>query len=212
MLGFAEFGPMVIIWGGAPDDATGFHMALKFVPEMPKAPPKPPAGEGVRPHLSNGTPTQSQRTPMLRVRFEATLKSSLMNPLASRCTQARRLGYGIHAGFLPLATPNPSRIDETEPVRSVSRLVAKVWFDATSPGIVVMPCTAVLPAPRVTEGTTLLLMLKELDELESTWKPHLKECCPRVQVILSPMVYTGSTNSESILPGMGLVKLEKPGV
>src|SRR5215469_2804466 len=188
-------------------------MALaKSVPEMPNRPESPPTGSGVRPQRSHGTPTQSQRTPIFKVRFEVILKSSLMNVMASRCRHARRPGYTIQAGFLPLATPNPSVIDDSDPVRSVSMLVIRVWFCETKPGMLETPCTATLPAPKVTEGTTPLLMLNELDDMKSPWKPHLTEWRPWVQLMLSPIVYTGSISSESMLPGMGLVKLEKPGV
>ncbi len=62
-----------------------------------------------------------------------TLKSSLMKPFASRCSKAAREGYTIHCGFLPLATPNPWAIDETEPVRSVSMLVRQSIVRANQP-------------------------------------------------------------------------------
>src|SRR5262245_10074181 len=106
---------MVCICVSAPPDAPGDHNALlKFVPEMPNSPAKPPTGAGVRPQLSHGTPTQSHRTPRFNVRFEVALKSSLKNPLASFWCQARRLGYGIHTGFLPSATPKPCVTDATD--------------------------------------------------------------------------------------------------
>src|SRR5580704_19661184 len=150
---------MVSIWVREPPVAPGDHNALKFVPEVPKAPAKPLVGSSMRPHFSHGTPAQSQRIPKFTVRFLVTLKSSLMKPLASRCSKAAREGYTIHCGFLPLATPKPCAIDETEPVRSVSIPCAKVSFCETSPGSVLTPDTAVLPAPKVTAGVTLLLML-----------------------------------------------------
>ena len=48
--------------------------------------------------------------------------------------------------------------------------------------------------------------------MASHWKPHLKEWRPRSQLRLFAIVYTGSISPASIFPGMGEVKVEKPGV